>query len=149
MGIGTIFGRIHPRRPRSSVLGRVMALTRRSTTFPPEVRDLIVARAGGHYCEVGTEVCTYQAVEIQHRRARGMGGTRKPDTDSPANGLMVCRACHDVIERRPATSLRNGWRLRQTTDGRPTVPSEVAVVWRGRRVWLHDDGGLTPKRGVA
>lgn len=120
----------------------------RDTGFSPETKQLIEARAGG-MCEVATDECTHLMVEIQHRRARGMGGTRKPDTNSAANGLAVCRACHDLIERRPATSLRNGWRLRQSTGGVATVPAEVSVVWRGRRVWLHDDGSLTMARGVA
>ena len=38
------------------------------------------------------EVCEAQAVDIHHIEARGMGGTKKPDTID--NLMALCRECH-------------------------------------------------------
>lgn len=65
---------------------------------------------------------------IQHRRARGMGGSKDPATRSPANGLALCGSgttgCHGWTEANPAQATFLGWRVNQW--GNPTL----VPVWR-------------------
>lgn len=78
---------------------------------------------------------------LQHRRARGMGGSKRPDTNSPANLILVCGhatdpdGCHYRIESNPAWAAERGLRLRQNQ-----TPAECPVLtvdgWR----LLNDDG---------
>jgi len=84
---------------------------------------------------------------IQHRRARGMGGSSKASTSSPANGLLLCGSgttgCHGWTESHPAEAAFLGWRVTQFDD-----PTHVPV-WRttplgGEWVLLDDDGNSTP-----
>jgi hypothetical protein len=64
---------------------------------------------------------------IHHRRPRGMGGTRRPDTNSPVNLLAVCgsgnTACHGEIESNRAHAQECGWLVPQVLN-----PAEVAVL---------------------
>lgn len=93
----------------------------------------------GALCEARTVAClvpngrlerlTRDQVSIQHRRARGMGGTDLPDTNTLGNLLLICgtgvSGCHGWIEcdeRGLAEDL--GFWVKHTTDesGAP-VPS--------------------------
>ena len=72
---------------------------------------------------------------LQHRRARGMGGTRRADANSPANLVLVCGSattgCHGHIEANPQEAARRGFRIGQWQD-----PSGVPVLYAGR-VWVR------------
>lgn len=108
------------------------------TGFTGRVRAVIIARCGG-YCEIcGLE----RPEEIHHRRARGMGGSKRPDTDWAANGLAVCSKCHALVEsnRNRDADRRNGFRLEQND-----IPCRVPVLRHGAEwVLLDDDGGVNP-----
>lgn len=111
----------------------------RQTGFPPEVRDLIIARAHG-MCEIAAPGCTQFGEQIHHRRPRGIGGTRRTDTNRAANGLMACAACHSHIESRRAEAIAAGWLVRQHEH-----PRAIPVKWRKRRFrFLDDHGGFMP-----
>ena len=99
----------------------------RATGFPPKVRQQIVERCAGR-CEVMATGCTFTAQAIHHRRARGAGGTRRPDTNLPSNGLACCDACHRRIESQRTEALVAGWLVPQNG-----VPAAVPVVYRGKR----------------
>jgi 5-methylcytosine-specific restriction enzyme A len=109
------------------------------TGFSPEVRDIITDRAGGMVsgtCERCDETLAY-GVEIHHRRARGMGSTKRRETNLPANGVAVCPQCHRCIESNRTDALADGWLIRQTVD-----PSTVPLIYRGRMVLLDNFGGV-------
>lgn len=110
------------------------------TGFPAAVKEAILARSSG-MCEVMLPCCTFQAVEIQHRRARGSGGSRRASTNRASNGLAVCRSCHSFIEAHPRLALENGWRVPQHGD-----PDVVPVVWRQQERYLDDAGGFEHTR---
>lgn len=78
---------------------------------------------------------------IQHRRARGMGGTRRPDANSAANLVVLCGSattgCHGWVESHPTEAARWGYRVAQNQD-----PAQVAVWWHGRWVGLTEDGRI-------
>lgn len=100
--------------------------------FSPAVKRLIIDRDNGLCCR-----CDRLGTDIHHRRPRGMGGTRRPDTDQPPNGVLLCRTCHVWVEANRADATAEGWLVGQSTDP-ATVP-----VWRHRSWWLLDDGGWT------
>lgn len=117
----------------------------RYTGFHAGTVEVITARSGGH-CEILATGCTFAATEVHHRRPRGMGGTRRPETSSAANALHACRSCHMRCESFRTWARDNGFVVAQHLN-----PCDVPVWWRcntdgyGKRLVLLDDaGGKTP-----
>lgn len=106
------------------------------TGFPKAVRDLIAHRSGGMCERCGVN----RAVQIHHRRPRGIGGSRRPETNQAANGLHLCNGCHAVTESDRDEGLRHGWLVRQGRD-----PKVVPVFRMGQWVQLNNDGTITTK----
>ncbi len=103
------------------------------TGFSPQARAVIIQR-GDRVCEVcGLRLGT----QAHHRRARGMGSTKRPEYNQPANGLWTCNDCHARIESQRSEALTYGWLVRQTDD-----PAQVPVLYRGTWVYLDDLGNL-------
>lgn len=113
----------------------------RRTGFSDRVRSLALKRSEGA-CEVGLGGCGVQGQDLQHRRARGAGGSRRADTNEVSNALSVCRPCHARIEAREEGCDVNGWWLPQMTDGEPTDPKSVPVLWFGSFVLFDDFGNV-------
>ena len=82
-------------------------------------------------------------MSIQHRRARGMGGTRQPNTNSPSNLILLCgdgvRGCHGHIEQNRAEARKMGYNIPQFVANPETIPVQY---WDGRTYLLKDDGGM-------
>jgi 5-methylcytosine-specific restriction enzyme A len=111
------------------------------TGFSTEVREIVRERAG---YENGYIVCEVQAAcqgravaiwELHHRRARGMGSSKRPETNQAANALAICRDCHLVVESRREDAYRNGWLLHQNQ-----MPTEIPVLRRHKWVLLDNRG---------
>ena len=87
------------------------------------------------------EVCGLDAAEhAHHRRARGSGGTRRPETSSVANLLMASAKCHTMIESHRALSLSRGWLVRQNQN-----PADIPVMIHGHQwAYFDDAGNVTP-----
>lgn len=77
--------------------------------------------------------------QVHHRRPRGAGGSSRPCSNSPANLLLLCAACHTGVESNRADARDHGWLLSQTAD-----PATSPVLWRGRVVLLAHDGTSHP-----
>lgn len=105
------------------------------TGFSKQVREIIAERAGGRCERCGRQTWDMQA---HHRRARGMGSTKRPETNQPANGVWVDGECHAWIESHRTQALADGWLVRQSD-----TPASVPVFRRGVWVWLSDDGSIT------
>lgn len=118
-------------------------------------RKAVLDRAEG-CCEVcGVELYVHgrwvDAHSVHHRRPRGMGGDPRPNTNSPANLLLVCGSgitgCHGLLESMRRHALENGWLVHTA------VPDPAAVsVWlhtHQRAVWLTHDGHTTTTRPEA
>lgn len=106
------------------------------TGFSQEVRQLINQRSDG-VCEVQVR-CQGRAApgwQLHHRRARGMGSSKRPETNMPANALAVCVDCHHWIEHNREIARGNGWLLKQTQ-----MPELVPVLRRHVWSWLNNDG---------
>lgn len=77
----------------------------------------------------------------QHRRAKGMGGSRRPDTNQPQNLIVLCGSatspggCHLRVESRLPEDEGMGWSIKQVQD-----PQRMPVAhWRNGLVWLAED----------
>lgn len=131
---------------------RVRKVTRRDTGPSPAVKDLVVDRADG-CCEVcrarlatlmGDSWTWIRPYSIHHRRPRGMGGTRRPDANSPANLLLLCgtgtTGCHLQVETHRDEAIALGLLVHQADD-----PAGVPVHTAYGRPWgfavLHDTAG--------
>lgn len=105
--------------------------------MPPEVRHLVILRAGG-YCEL---CATRPGGSVHHRKPQQMGGTRDPLIHSLANLLLVCgtgtTGCHQRIESNRALAYQNGWLVHRSDD-----PAKVPVMRRGRMVLLAHTGDV-------
>ena len=118
----------------------------RNTGVSPEVVQTVMVRSYGK-CEALIEgVCTHNATQVHHRRPRGSGGTRRPETNWAANLVHLCLACHERIESRRAWATTNGFLVSQFA-----WPADVPVWWRCARTrngakrlrLLRDDGTMT------
>lgn len=108
---------------------------RKKNRIPPDIRRLVMQRAG-HQCEVMTDpLCTTRAEEWHHRKLRSQGGEHTVE-----NGLGICPACHRHIHLNPGQSYQEGWLVKSTHD-----PAAVPVTRRGLVVLLDGQGGLTRK----
>lgn len=124
-----------PRRaPRGARRRRVGRLC--TTAPPPQLAALVAARASGH-CEIMAPACTYAQSAIFTRRRGAV-----PDTlSSPADAVVACANCIDLIER---TELPTALDLGYLVDAR-TASTAVAMYWRQHRwVYLDTRGRLQP-----
>jgi hypothetical protein len=112
------------------------------------VKAQIRERAQGR-CEAGGE-WVGSGGEIQHRRARGRGGSRDPVTSSAANGGLLCRPCHAACEAREEHLHAAGWWIWSWQDPR-AEPVMLHDEGGGMTVWLGADGAywLSPPERAA
>jgi hypothetical protein len=126
------------------------------------VQALVLTRSAGK-CEIRSPQCLvarhgYRVAmlpeherSLHHRRPRGMGGTRRADTHTAANLLLVCGSgvtgCHAYAESHRELAYERGWLVRQGDDPARTP----LVLHSGRRVLLdpHAPGYLSPQDGIA
>ena len=101
--------------------------------FPNNIKELVAERAGWS-CEVCGKPVT--SPQIHHRRPRGMGGTRRKDSASPANALFLDMECHTWIESNRYTSLTQGFLISQSA-----VPSGEKFRHHEGWKYLTDAGG--------
>lgn len=94
---------------------------------------------------------------LQHRVARGSGGTSRLELSLPANLIVLCGSattpggCHARVERRGVEDRTAGYWLLRDTNGHPTMPAEIPV-YHAAYGWcfLDDAGNVTPAvSGVA
>lgn len=115
----------------------------RAGEFTPEAKELMFQRALGE-CEVQwPNVCLgglHTGLQAHHRRARGMGGTRRETTSRVSNGVLACAACHLFLE----TGERGQARARGFLVSQYAEPAFERVFYRHERwVWLADDGSIS------
>jgi hypothetical protein len=107
----------------------------RSTGPDKKTRDIVYGR---DLMRCQLQGCTDGPFEIQHRRARGMGGSRAEDINSPANLVLLCATCHRHIEAHPVGAESAGFRVRQGKD-----PAEQPITtWTYGWCYLLADGSV-------
>lgn len=116
--------------------------------FTPRVKLLARRRAGrGDIFDAACEACGgwlgEKGGEFQHRDARGMGGSKDPVTNGPANAALLCGSgvlrtgCHGACENRDRDMLGRGFWLEEGQDPRIT---SVMVHGIGFPVFFAGDG---------
>ena len=118
----------------------------RDTGPSRKVRALVLARDGYRCCGCGISV-TGRPYSLQHRVARGMGGTSRPDVNSPVNLLVLCGlsstpgSCHLACEQRDPVMHERGLWLRSTEDPALVPVMITSEHGSGMTVWLTPGGG--------
>lgn len=115
--------------PRGTGLARAYRKPspRRDTGPSRKVRGVIWTREGGACAACGTSV-TGRPFSLQHRNARGMGGTSDPEANAVFNLVLICGSattpgsCHLACERRDPDMHARGFWLYSWED-----PAEVPV----------------------
>jgi hypothetical protein len=102
------------------------------TGFSKQVREQVVNRALQR-----CERCGMSSVAFQwhHRRPRGAGGSKAPDTNLASNCVLLCVPCHQSVESNRDDALHEGFLVLQGHR-----PAEVPVWISWRWVYLKDDG---------
>lgn len=92
---------------------------------------------------------------LQHRMARGAGGSRRWQTWSPANALVLCGSattgCHHEVEHERSDAHREAglWLRHEYRDGALRDPAEYPVTHAVHgRVLLDHVGGWSPVGSV-
>ena len=110
-------------------------------TVSPATRALVIERAAAR-CESCGSSAQFLGWSQHHRRPRGAGGTKRPETNQPANLLLLCGSGttgdHGFYESHRELAFEHGVLVRQNQD-----PSEVPVLYRGAWVLLDNDGSVT------
>lgn len=120
---------------------------RKYTGFSRAVKMAVRVRAGNGDAEAARcEACLVwlgrYGGEIQHRKARGMGGTSAGITDSIVNGVLLCGSgamrtgCHGLCEDRDKDMNDRGFWLKSGQD----PVTEPVRHGSGRTVYLLLDG---------
>lgn len=100
----------------------------------PETRALCLARAGYRceYCHGSLD--GVHGYSLQHRKARGMGGSRDRSLGLPPNLLVLCGSGttghHGWVEGHPAQAYDLGLALRTGWDPEQTPYRDQLGAWR-------------------
>ncbi|MFG1846710.1 HNH endonuclease [Micromonospora carbonacea] len=110
-------------------------------------------RDGGRCVRCGGVLTGVRGLDfsVQHRRARGAGGTTRSDTNQAHNLIVLCGSattgCHHHVERHRAEAREFGWAIRQADDPAAMPVLHAAHGW----VLLTVDGAFnnhTPNRDL-
>lgn len=125
---------------------KVRTAPRRETGFSRSVKLQVRTRAGNGdpdqaRCEATGVWLGRHGGEVQHRDARGMGGTSDPVTNSIVNAVLLSTEAHRLAESRDKGMNDEGFWLRNGQD-----PALTPILLRsqhgsGVTVWLSEDGG--------
>jgi hypothetical protein len=106
-----------------------------------KVRQIVLDRDEYRCVRCGEYIGPFGDYSIHHRRPRGMGGTKRPETDLPANLLTLCGSgttgCHGLVESDRLLATARGFLVSQYAD-----PELIPVhTFRGKAL-LSNDGML-------
>lgn len=112
----------------------------RATGAAPETRTAVVQRDRWQCVRCGKDVTSHPA-NIQHRKPRGMGGTRDASVNKAANLILLCgtgtTGCHGWVETHREAAHEAGWSIPWWAS-----PEKVPVTYPdGRMYTLTNDGG--------
>ena len=115
--------------------------------IPPKLRALVKEERAENCCERCGDPLDPFYYSLQHRRARQMGGTKRPDTASNLAALCgsATTGCHQWVESHPDAAILDGWRVPSWDD-----PALVPIRhWELGLVYLAGDGRYTDVPEVA
>lgn len=109
-------------------------------------RQLVLERDLHQCVRCGKYLGPLDDYSIHHRRPRGMGGSRDPETDQPANLLTLCGSgttgCHGAVEAHRIIAGNDGYLLPQGTR-----PADRPVLTHRGWIRLDNQGGWREASG--
>lgn len=110
------------------------------SAFTPKTRELVLAR-DAHTCQWCGRHCYPGDYSLQHRRARGMGGSKNPLARSAGNAVTMCGSgttgCHGYAEQHRTESASRGFTVAQWQNPHDIPIRDFNGTW-----WLlREDGG--------
>ncbi|MDO8308580.1 MAG: HNH endonuclease [Actinomycetota bacterium] len=103
------------------------------TAVTPAVREIVLTRAGWHCEHCYAALDGPWGYSVQHRDARGMGGSRQAWLGEPPNLLALCGSgtteCHGRVEHHPAWAYQRGLALRTGDDPERTPFMDANGAW--------------------
>lgn len=130
-----------PRAKRERAARVKATAVRRRDTGPTPAQRALVAERAGYCCELCPTVLHdgdgwIADHSFHHRQARGMGSSRRPETNAAYNLLLLCGSattpggCHEFVEKHRTAAEAEGWLVRHGQD-----PAEVPVtLYAGARL---------------
>lgn len=111
------------------------------STGPDRATVMLVLNRDGYRCircSVPIEGERGSDWSLQHRRPRGLGGTRRLDANSPSNLISLCGSattgCHGHVESYRAEAYTAGWLVSIHAD-----PANVPVLVDHGSRWVYLD----------
>jgi hypothetical protein len=106
------------------------------------VRRTVLER-DNHICvRCGLYVGPFGEYSLHHRRPRGMGGSKRLDTDMPANLVLLCGSgttgCHGYVEANRTEALSVGLLLPQSV-----TPADIPILTHRGWLLLDNEGCWT------
>ena len=137
-------GRIFPAAGTPASVPVRKTAARKATGFSPAVKLQVRTRAGtgdphDACCEATGVWLGRYGGEIQHRDARGMGGTSNPVTNSIVNAVLLSKEAHRLAESRDKDMNKRGFWLENGQDPALTP----VILFGGVRRWLTPEGGYS------
>lgn len=106
-------------------------------------RELVLARDEWRCFRCRAHVGGPDAYSIHHRKPRGMGGTKRPEINQPANLLTLCgtgtTGCHGNVESYRSQAKADGFLIFNLDDA-ARKPVKTPTGW----VLLDNEGGMRP-----
>ena len=101
----------------------------------PDTVQTVITRDCGRCVRCGTTVhgVRGKAWSIHHRRPRGMGGSKAPETNSPANLIILCgtgtTGCHGWVESHRNDAYDQGFLVPHSHDPATVPVHHVLYGW--------------------
>lgn len=121
-----------------------MPKSRRKTGATQETRQQVMTRALFRCEKCGDWL--QGAMSIHHRRPRGMGGTKRTETNFTSNLMALCgtgtTGCHGWIENNRQEAYEKGWLVSQRDEPTQVPVKSFLYGW----IYLDDEGGFVYAR---
>lgn len=132
--------------------------TRHRDTGPTRKTRMLVLERDEYACVACGRSIAGGFYSIQHRQARGMGGTSDRAVNSPVNLVVLCGSattpgsCHLACEKRDEEMHARGYWLQSGEDPALVPVMVFSEHGSGLMAWLTHDGGYVfeqPEAGAA